>query len=39
VTLVNLYPFSVRYVCKFDSWAHILRAFDLALKTGVTETT
>jgi hypothetical protein len=24
VTLVILYPFSVRYVCKLDSWAHIL---------------
>jgi hypothetical protein len=24
VTLVILYPSSVRYVCKLDSWAHIL---------------
>jgi hypothetical protein len=24
VTLVILYPFSIRYVCKLDSWAHIL---------------
>jgi hypothetical protein len=35
VTLVILYPFSVWYVCKLDSWAHILRAFGFGLKTGV----
>jgi hypothetical protein len=33
-TLVILYPFFVWYVCKLDSWAHILRAFDLSLKIG-----
>jgi hypothetical protein len=36
VTLVLLYPIFVRYVCKVDSWAHILWAFGLALKPGVT---
>jgi hypothetical protein len=36
VILVFLYPYSVRYVCKLDSWAHILWAFGLALKLGVT---
>jgi hypothetical protein len=36
VTLVILYPFSVWYVCKLVSWAHILWAFSLALKLGVT---
>jgi hypothetical protein len=38
MTLVILYPFSIRYVCKLESWAHILRAFGLALKPGVTDT-
>jgi hypothetical protein len=32
-----MYPFSAWYVCKLDSWAHILCAFSLALKLGVTE--
>jgi ribonuclease HI len=27
-----MYPFSVWYVCKLDSWAHILRAFGFGLK-------
>jgi hypothetical protein len=36
VKFVILYPFSVRYVCKLDSWAHILWAFGLPLKPGVT---
>jgi hypothetical protein len=35
VTLVIQYPFFVRYVCKLDSWAHILYAFGLAIKPGV----
>jgi hypothetical protein len=30
-----MYPFSVWYVCKLDSSAHILGAFSLALKSGV----
>jgi hypothetical protein len=34
VTLFILCPFSVRYVCKLDFWAHILWAFGFALKTG-----
>jgi hypothetical protein len=33
VTLVVLYPFSVRYVCKLDSWAHILWVLDFDIKT------
>jgi hypothetical protein len=33
--LAILYPFSVRYVCKLDSWAHILWAFGFGLKTGL----
>jgi hypothetical protein len=36
VTFIILYPFSVRYVCKLDSWAHILWSFSLTLKPGVT---
>jgi N-glycosylase/DNA lyase len=36
VTLAILYSFSVRYVRKLDSCAHILQAFSLALKPGVT---
>jgi hypothetical protein len=32
-----LYPFSVWYVCKLDSWAHILSTFGLALKSGLIE--
>jgi hypothetical protein len=38
VTLVILYPFSVRYVCKLDSWAHILWAFGFGLKIGCDNT-
>jgi hypothetical protein len=38
VTLVILYPFFVWYVCKYDSCAHILCAFGLTLKPGVTAT-
>jgi hypothetical protein len=34
--LIILYPFSIWYVCKLDSWARILVAFGLALKLGVT---
>jgi hypothetical protein len=34
MTLVILYPFSVRYVCKLHSWAHILWVLDFAIKTG-----
>jgi hypothetical protein len=30
-----LYPFSIWYVCKLDSWAHIQWTFNLALKLGV----
>jgi hypothetical protein len=37
VTLVNLCPIFVWYVCKLDSWAHILWAFDLTIKLGVIE--
>jgi hypothetical protein len=36
VTLVILYSFSVWYVCKLDSYAHILWAFSLTLKLGMT---
>jgi hypothetical protein len=36
MTLIILYPFSIRYVCKLDSCTHILWAFGLALKPGVT---
>jgi hypothetical protein len=32
MTLVILYPFSVWYMWKFDSWAQILWAFDFDLK-------
>jgi hypothetical protein len=35
--LLIFYPISVRYVWKLDSRAHILSAFGLALKLGVTE--
>jgi hypothetical protein len=34
VTLVILYLFFVRYVCKLDPWAHILLVLGLDLKTG-----
>jgi hypothetical protein len=34
MTLVILYLFSVWYVCKLDSWPHILGAFDFGLKIG-----
>jgi hypothetical protein len=34
VILVILSPFSVWYVCKLDSWAHILRGLSFGLKTG-----
>jgi hypothetical protein len=30
------YPFYVRYMCKLDSWAHMLWEFGLTLKLGVT---
>jgi hypothetical protein len=32
--LIILYPFSVWYVCKLDSWAYIVWVVDLGLKTG-----
>jgi hypothetical protein len=35
VTLVILYPFSIRYVSKLDSWAHKIWAFGFSLKPGV----
>jgi hypothetical protein len=36
MTLIILYLFSIRYVQKLDSWAHILCTFGLALKSVVT---
>jgi hypothetical protein len=37
MTLVILYLYSVRYVWKLDSWAHILRIFSLILKPSMKE--
>jgi hypothetical protein len=34
--LINMYSFSVWYVWKLDSWAHILRVFSLTSKPSVT---
>jgi hypothetical protein len=33
--MVILYPFSIQYVWKLDSWTHILQAFGLAVKPSV----